>query len=91
MIRSPHATALPEHEQWGNTISGSRWFKGDPIVRDSVWRCPIDDGAMVYTGWQWPMYPPGLHHCCETCGFTAALSSRDMLKHGIAADTELPE
>lgn len=68
-------------EQFGNTIAGSRWFKGEPQITRRVmrpvqerWLCPHDgcDGEMLSSGWNWPTNPPGYHHTCTVCGFTAA-------------------
>jgi hypothetical protein len=75
----------PEHEQFGRTISGSRWFTGKPSVTRTrvipiqvTWNCPIDgcDGEMVENGMVWPTGDPGYHHTCNKCGFTAAVHER---------------
>lgn len=76
----------PEHEKFGRTITGSRWFNGNPfvIVRsvtpvEENWACPIagcTEGIMVYNGMQWPVNPPGYHHTCSKCGFTAAVHEK---------------
>jgi hypothetical protein len=73
----------------GNTGGGgSRWFNREPIVRTSRvrpvgyhWDCPMDgcEGEMRYTGREWPGSggsPPGCHHKCTKCGFTAAIRMR---------------
>jgi hypothetical protein len=74
-----------EHEQFGKTIANSRWFKGEPsttrkrlIPYREIWNCPIDgcDGEMIATGEAWPFNPPGYHHRCSKCGFTAAVHAR---------------
>ncbi len=63
----------------------SRWFKGEPNIEQtprvpvhSRWLCPQDDcdGEMVANGATWPMNPPGNHHTCDKCGFTAAISGQ---------------
>jgi hypothetical protein len=75
----------PEHEKFGGTISGSRWFKGEPKITtkrmypvQARWLCPIEgcDGEMKYAGWTWPVNPPGYHHTCHVCGFTAAIHGK---------------
>lgn len=75
----------PEHERFGRTIAGSRWFNGKPFITvrsvtpvQENWRCPLVDcnGFMVYNGSQWPMSPPGYHHTCSACGFTAAIHEK---------------
>lgn len=80
-----------EHEQFGTSIGiafpqsqMSRWFLGKPnIVKTyklwtAKWICPIEGcfGEMIFNGAIWPMSPPGYHHTCDKCGFTAALSGR---------------
>lgn len=76
---------MKEHEQFGKTITGSRWFNQEPeIVERPVrtfeqrWLCPMDEcsGQMVYNGMSWPMNPPGYHHTCSECGFTAAIHGK---------------
>lgn len=77
----------PEHSKYGARIGQSRWFEGKPALyrepgtRESGdyvrWRCPICGGEMVSNGWTWPTDPPGFHHECDTCGFTAALEDAE--------------
>lgn len=83
---SSHSRSAPEHAEYGTTIMGSRWYRGEPIVEDGQWLCPLDGGVMEYTGWTWPMNPPGLHHVCanEDCGFTAALGEDRLEELGIS-------
>jgi len=61
------------------------WFGGEPNIQQepkrpvlSRWICPQDGcgGEMKFNGMTWPMNPPGYHHTCDKCGFTAALSGR---------------
>lgn len=71
--------------QFGEPISGSRWFTGEMrilrkrkipvIVR---WLCPYPDceGEMQPNGTIWPTGDPGIHHTCAVCGFTAAVHDR---------------
>ena len=74
------------HEKFGSPImtsqGPSRWFRGEPEISEvhmatfeQRWMCPMDNcnGEMQYNGSQWPMSPPGYHHTCTECGFTAAL------------------
>lgn len=69
------------HAKFGATIAGSRWFTGEPATtRQRVhtyverWPCPVEDcaGEMVFNGASWGTNPPGCHHTCTACGFTAA-------------------
>lgn len=62
-------------------ISGnrySRWFRPEPNIVEGRWRCPHNDcdGYMISNGSVWPMNPPGYHHSCTACGFTAAIKEK---------------
>ena len=70
-----------EDEEFGTTITGSRWFNAEPEIEEvevkafrQEWLCPKEDcsGKMVSNGYSWPMNPPGYHHTCTECQFTAA-------------------
>lgn len=71
--------ALKEWPRHGETIAGSRWFKGVPTVviveSEVAWHCPTTDcdGVMKFNGSVWPTGVPGYHHTCTVCGFTAAI------------------
>ena len=74
-----------EHEQFGSSIGGSRWFNQNPNVSRKevktfreIWTCPIDgcEGEMVFNGLIWPTGQPGYHHTCKKCGFTAAIHDK---------------
>ena len=71
-----------EHEKFGNSCGGSRWFKGEPKIEEQRmipvnqrWICPIDGcgGEMKFNGMTWPTGSPGYHHSCNKCEFTAAI------------------
>jgi len=63
----------------------TQWFKGDPILVEEPmipvlqhWMCPDPDeqgedclGEMIFNGMSWPVNPPGYHHTCNVCGYTA--------------------
>lgn len=75
----------PEHDKFGDEIGGSRWFKGEANIVSKVvvsieekWICPIAGcgGEMEFNGMTWPCNPPGFHHTCDICGFTAAISGK---------------
>lgn len=79
----------PEHEKFGNSIGlhdrWSRWFNAEPVIGyaeqvpiNEKWFCPIEGcaGEMMFNGSTWPMNPPGYHHTCDKCGFTAALRDK---------------
>ncbi len=70
------------HVKFGETIAGSRWFNAEPSLTQvemvpvrQTWICPACDGTgeMISTGGAWLTNPPGYHHTCNKCGFTAAL------------------
>ncbi len=74
-----------EHEKYGSTITGSRWFNEEPEITEQEvktftqrWMCPIKDcdGEMRFNGVAWPMVEPGYHHTCVECGFTAAVEGK---------------
>ena len=80
-VNKPRLVRNPEHEKYGSTIAGSRWFKAQPIIREvrvvpyrQHWLCPIDGGEMEFTGKIWPTGNPGYHHQCRICGFQAAIT-----------------
>ncbi len=67
-------------DDFGSPIAGSRWFNGEPAIErvqvDTFverWRCPLDGcgGEMHPNGFVWSTNPPGIHHTCDACGFTA--------------------
>lgn len=71
-----------EHEKFGNSCGGSRWFNAEPKLEErrmvpvqQRWMCPIDvcGGEMKFNGMTWPTGNPGYHHTCDKCGFTAAI------------------
>ena len=71
-------------EDFGSTIAGSRWFNREPEIERvvvepvmEIWRCPMEGcgGEMKNNGFVWPSYPPGYHHTCDKCGFTAAIKT----------------
>lgn len=71
-----------EHERFGASCGGSRWFNAEPnVTAEPVetfierWRCPVAGcaGEMRYAGYSWMTNPPGNHHTCTACKFTAAL------------------
>ena len=71
-----------EHEKFGSSCGGSRWFNADPKIEkrrmvpvQQRWMCPIGDcqGEMKYNGFMWATCDAGYHHTCDKCGFTAAI------------------
>lgn len=82
----------PEWRQFGDPIGlpfsetgESRWFHGEPVIDErevktfaQSWPCPVGgcEGEMIANGMTWPMNPPGYHHTCNQCSFTAALSNQ---------------
>lgn len=75
-----------DHDRYGRSIGGTRWFNTEPDVHVAAWLCPIDGHPMVRTGYTWPTVDPGIHHRCsgDDCGFTAALRQSTILRLGIA-------
>lgn len=69
-----------EHRSFGETITGSRWFKGEPTIVDGEWKCPIKgcEGVMKINGRMWLTTDPGIHHTCSDCDFQAALKESRM-------------
>lgn len=72
----------PEHDTFGQPCAGSRWFNQKPAtIRKEVrtyletWPCPIAGctGEMEDDGFRWSVSPPGIHHTCTVCDFTAAI------------------
>lgn len=58
------------------------WFKGVPrlLKKRKVpvhveWACPSEGcpGVMRDNGFRYSMEPPGIHHTCTKCGYTAVL------------------
>jgi hypothetical protein len=81
--------------EFGEPCGNSRWFNREPnITRIDVktfrelWPCPCDcDGQMIFNGQVWSTNPPGYHHTCSRCGFTAAVHTKyPRITHGDADD-----
>ena len=69
------------HSKFGETIAGSRWFNREPVLTNEemvpvrqTWICPTcGEGEMIASRGAWLTNPPGHHHECTKCKFTAAL------------------
>lgn len=69
----------------GTPVGVSEWFNDEPkIARKEVrtfierWMCPQEncEGEMRDAGFSWSTNPPGYHHTCNKCGYTAAMSGK---------------